>query len=289
MVIALPVVGDNPMIADKSSEPEPLPEPDPSHNPLAHISASSMKSYFSCSLKYYFAKVLQIPQPNSPSLHLGKAVHEGLRYFNKARWLGEDTSKDAVIANYHTAWNVLESEEAVQYKDDSQRPKLLEQGENILVEYLDAESSQNQSKPLGVEVKLEAWDHPHDSPLIGIVDLVKQGNIPVDYKTIAATPSDLDLEAFQHELQLIAYQILLEENTQEDVQGLELVFLVKTKKPKVITHTMPPATEHQKERFWSMVEAYMDGVYHDRFYPQPGMHCNWCSYRTQCSQWSSYQ
>jgi hypothetical protein len=41
-----------------------------------------MKGYFSCSLRFFFEKVRQLPKPVSPALHVGKAVHEGLRARN---------------------------------------------------------------------------------------------------------------------------------------------------------------------------------------------------------------
>jgi putative RecB family exonuclease len=75
------------------------------------------------------------------------------------------------------------------------------------------------------------------------VDLVRPGNIPVDFKTCAATPN-VELEAFNHELQLTAYQLLIEEATGEPVEGRELVFLVKTAKPKIIVHRIPPASNN---------------------------------------------
>jgi putative RecB family exonuclease len=139
--------------------------------------------------------------------------------------------------------------------------------------------------PLGVEVKLEE-DFPElPSPLLGYIDLVRPGNIPVDFKTCAATPN-VELEAFNHELQLTAYQLLIEEATGERVEGRELVFITKTKIPKVITLRLPPATEQDKARFWSIAQAAVDGIYHERFVPQPGMACSWCSFRKECKAWT---
>ena len=61
--------------------------------------------------------------------------------------------------------------------------------------------------------------------------------MPVDFKTCASTP-DLELEAFNHEIQLTLYQLLIESATGERVDGRELVFLVKTKTPKVIVNRL---------------------------------------------------
>ncbi|WP_158279894.1 PD-(D/E)XK nuclease family protein [Coraliomargarita sinensis] len=72
----------------------------------------------------------------------------------------------------------------------------------------------------------------------------------------------------------------------ERVEGRELVFLTKTETPKVIIHRLMPATVREKQRALDMSMAAVDGIYHERFYPQPGMHCSWCSYRAECSLWT---
>lgn len=138
--------------------------------------------------------------------------------------------------------------------------------------------------PRGVEVQLEE-DFPElPSPLLGYVDLARGGNVVVDFKTVASTPN-VELEAFQHYLQLTAYQLLVEAATGGKVEGRELVFLVKTKTPKVIVHRMPPADSGAIERFWAIASAAVDGIYYEHFHPQPGMHCAWCSFREQCANW----
>jgi putative RecB family exonuclease len=251
---------------------------------LDHISASSLKLYLGCSLKYYFKKVLKLSEPTSPAFHLGKAVHAGLQAFHTGRWRGESHDLLAVIQAYEKALAEQESEEPVVFKSEKDREKLVEQGKNVLNAYMQSEHARMPEIPLGVEVRLESDFAELPSPLLGYVDLVREGNVPCDFKSCAATPN-VELEAFNHELQLTAYQLLIEEATGQEVQGRELVFLVKTKTPKVIVHRLPPATSEDKERFWSIAQAALDGIYHERFYPQPGMQCSWCSFREQCKNW----
>lgn len=250
---------------------------------LDHVSASSLKLYLGCSLKYYFKKVLKLPEPTSPSLHLGKAVHAGLQAFHRGRWRGESHDLQAVLLAYETALSEQEETDPVEFKA-GEREKISDQGKNLLNAYMQSEHAAAADIPLGVEVRLEEDFEQLPSPVLGYMDLVRPGNVPVDFKTCAATPN-LELESFQHELQLTAYQLLIEEATGERVEGRELVFLVKTKTPKVIVHRLPPATQGDKDRFWSIAQAAVDGIYHERFHPQPGMQCAWCSFRAECSQW----
>jgi putative RecB family exonuclease len=250
---------------------------------LDHISASSLKKFLGCSLQWYFSKVLKLKQPTSPSLHLGKAVHAGLQAFHIGRWRGESHDLKTVLVAYEKALAEQEVKDPVKYKA-GEKEKLIENGKNLLNAYLHSEHAMMEDIPLGVEVKLEE-DFPElPSPLLGYIDLVRPGNIPVDFKTCAATP-DVEYEAFAHELQLTAYQLLIEQATGEEVQGRELVFLVKTKVPKIVVHRIPPANQAAKDRFWAIAQAAVDGIYHEKFYPQPGIGCSWCSFRKECSAW----
>lgn len=251
---------------------------------LHHISASSLKLYLGCSLKWYFKKELKLKEPTSPAFQLGKAVHAGLQAFHLGRWRGESHDEQAVLEAYHRAFLEQEATGPVTYKA-GERDKLLEKGVTILKIYLDSDHAKMPDIPLGVEVKLEEEFAELPSPLLGYVDLVRAGNVPCGFKTCASTPN-VELEAFNHELQLTGYQLLVEAATGEAVEGRELVFLVKTKTPKVIVHRLPPATEADKARFFSIAQAAIDGVYHERFHPQPSMQCSWCSFREECSQWT---
>lgn len=251
---------------------------------LEHVSASSIKDYLTCSLRFYFKRVLGLPEPVSPNLHLGQAVHAGIQAFHLARWRGGDHAPDAVIEQYRLAFASLEDEGDVRF-EDGERDKSLEKGEAVIRAYLESDHARADERPLGVEVQLREDIPDLASPLVGYVDLVRPGHVPVDYKTCAATPN-LELEAFLHELQLTAYQILIESATGEEVMGRELIFLVKTKTPKIIVHRLPPASASDVARFRAIAVAMIDGVYHERWTPQSGMHCAWCFYRQQCAQWT---
>jgi putative RecB family exonuclease len=279
------------MIAEQSppTNAPPRGEPTaPSPKPfvLDHISPTSMKTYFGCSLRFYFEKVQQLPRPVSPSLHLGKAVHEGLRAFHLARWRDGASGEDAVVAAYQAAFAALEVEEGpVEWSEPAEKADALASGERVIRAYLASDHARLEGKPLGVEVILNDHVPELELPLTGVIDLVRPGHVPVDFKTVAATTGNLELETFLHETQLVAYQLLLEAATGEPVTALELVYLVKTKSPKVLVHRIPPADETRKLRFAALAEAYVAGVRAERFHPQPGVHCAWCSFRNECRAW----
>jgi putative RecB family exonuclease len=249
-----------------------------------HISPTAAKSYLSCSLRFWFERVACIKKPTTPALHLGKAVHAALQSFHFARWRGEDDSVEAVAAAYEAAFLRLEREEGpVKFDDASEREKCRQDGLRVVAAYLDSPEAMKE-KPRAVEVLLKEEIAGLSVPLTGAMDLVESNFTPVDFKSAAARP-DPNNAAFDHELQLVSYQLLLEAATGEKPPSLDLVFLVKTKTPQVIRVQSPPADAHRKQRVTALLETAVEGIANSHHHPQPGMHCSWCQYRTECKAW----
>ncbi len=254
-------------------------------DPLDYLSASRLKSFLTCRLKFYYEKVLGLKTPSTPNLHIGKAVHAGLEAFHHARWRGEETSTPLILEAYHSAYAALEEEEKVDY-GDKEREDCLATGERVVRAYLESELAADPRRVLGVEVYLRAEDPSMPLPLLGVLDLVREGNVPVDFKTIGSTP-DLAEEAWANQLQLSMYHLLLRDATDEEPGAGELVYLVKLKTPKVIQHRLPPVEEVPLARLRSLADIYVDGVKRGDFYPSPGMHCRWCEFRGRCRAWTA--
>jgi len=265
------------MIAMAHPQPIPTLLPD-------YISPSAAKSYLGCSLKFYFERVLHLPAPTSPALHLGKAVHAALQGFHLAIWRGQDASPEAVSGFFSKAFDSLEKQEGpVKWKDDKDRAKSYEAGLRVLAAYLDSDEVLK-GKPVAVEVPLTEEIEGLPVPLTGMVDLVTEDMVAVDFKSAAATP-DPKQAAFDHELQLVVYQLLIEQASGHTPKSLDLIFLVKTKVPKVIRVSSQPAGKARKERAITMLRTAVEGIASERFHPQPSIACGWCSYRNQCAKW----
>ena len=248
-----------------------------------HISPTAAKSYLSCSLRFWFERVACIRKPTTPALHLGKAVHAALQAFHLARWRGGDDSVEAVAAAYEAAFLRLEREEGpVKFEDAAEREKCRQDGLRVVAAYLDSPEAMKR-KPRAVEVMLKEVIPGLSVPLTGAMDLVEGDFTPVDFKSAAARP-DPNNAAFDHELQLVSYQLLLEA-IGETPPSLDLVFLVKTKTPQIIRVQSPPADVHRKQRVTALLETAVEGIANSSHHPQPGMHCSWCQYRTECKAW----
>jgi len=248
-----------------------------------HISPSAAKSYLGCSLRFYFERVACIRKNTPVALHLGKAVHAALQVFHIARWRGGDDSPEVIAAAYEKSFTDLEAEEGPVNYDDEGREKARVNGLRVVAAYLDSPEAMKE-KPRAVEVLLKENIPGLSVPLTGAMDLVEGNFTPVDFKSAAAKP-DRENAAFDHEIQLVSYQLLMEIATGQVPPSLDLVFLVKTKTPQVIRVTSPPADLHRKHRVIGLLETAVQGIARSRYHPQPGMQCSWCQYKNECMAW----
>jgi putative RecB family exonuclease len=234
-------------------------------------------------LRFYFERVAEIKRPTTPALHLGKAVHAALQAFHLARWREADDSPEVIAAAFEDAFLRLEREEGSVRWKEGEREKSRHAGLRIIGAYLDS-SEVLRGKPRAVEVPLTETIVGLSVPLTGVIDLLTSVYAPVDFKSAAAKP-DPKHAAFDHELQLVAYQLLLESATGESPPSLDLVYLVKTKVPQVIRVSSPPADSKRKDRVIRLFDTAVIGMSEGRFHPQPGMNCLSCQYRNDCKRW----
>ncbi|MCC6355230.1 MAG: PD-(D/E)XK nuclease family protein [Verrucomicrobiae bacterium] len=257
---------------------------DNGHAMPAHISATAARAYLACGLRFWFERVACIVKPVAAALHLGKSVHAGLRYLHVALWRGGDASPAAVANAYIEAFDALERDEGpVAFDGQEERDRAKGDGLRLLAAYLDS-GEVPRERPRGVEVSLEERVPGLDVPLCGTIDLVGHDLRVVDFKTAASRP-DPDAAAFDAELQLVAYAMLVEAATGEAPPRMELVHLVKTKVPQVVRVSVPSPNDARKDRAVAMLDAAVTGIAEGRFNPAPGMQCGWCGYRDECMRW----
>ena len=246
------------------------------------VSASRLSLYLQCRLKFFYRYVLKIKKPKTPALHLGNAVHSVLKDWNKARWLQKPLSLKEVHENYLKAW-ADNTEGSVQW-DPGEEADDKTTGWRLLDTYLRESHVPPDLKPDAVEVPVEADLVNHGLPrLIGILDLVQRRKI-IDYKTSATTPN-ADKVAHTTEIQTSSYGLLYRHNTGHTEAGIQLHHLVKLKNPKVVITSLPPMSDHQEQRLYRQMDAYLHGLQHQDFIPSPGMHCASCEFFNECRRW----
>jgi putative RecB family exonuclease len=211
-------------------------------------------------------------------------VHAALQAFHLARWRGGDDSPETIANAYDLAFLRLERDEGpVNFDDEAEREKCRIDGLRVVAAYLDSPEAMKE-KPRAVEVMLKENIAGLSVPLTGAMDLVEGNFTPVDFKSAAAKP-DAANAAFDHEIQLVSYQLLMEAATGETPPSLDLVFLVKTKTPQIIRVKSPPADTHRKRRVTALLETAVEGIASNRYHPQPGMQCSWCQFKNECMAW----
>src|SRR4051812_6564602 len=263
---------------------ESAPSPEPDLNDRVRelqktVSASRLSLYLSCRLKFFFRYVAKIRKPKSAALHVGSSVHATLRSWNKARWRGEILTLTDIHQEFTKAWADTEGE-PIEWDGE----EVAEQATawRLLDTYI--RSQPFPPKPEAVEVPVEADLKEHGLPtVIGILDLVQQGKI-VDYKTSGQTPNP-EKVAHTTEVQTSIYALLYRENTGKQENGIELHHLVKLKSPKVVITPLPPMSQHQESRVFTLMESYVEGLGNRDFVPSPGMQCSSCEFFAECKAW----
>ena len=199
---------------------------------IASVSASRLSTWSQCRLKFFFRYVLGLHKPKSSSLHVGSSVHAVLKYWNKARWKGEQPGLKQLHDEYSLAWAEEQAENPAEWEGDEAEEKKV--GWRLLETYFRESPIPTDEKPEAVEVSVEADLSGHGLPrLIGIIDLVRAGGRIVDFKSSGKTP-DPEQVGHLNETQTTGYALLYREATGRRESGIEIHHLIKTKNPKLV-------------------------------------------------------
>lgn len=259
------------------------PATQPQNEPglMDYVSASRLKTFHECRLKFYFRYVERIPTTTTPSLFVGTVVHEVLRHWNLRRWRGEPVDVKTLWPVFIEHWT--QGREDIEWGDKEEEHR--NKAWSILEHYLTHTPIPLNERPEAVEVVVDrdfvAAGLP---PLKGIIDLVREGGRIVDFKTTARSP-DQEMAAHLNEIQLSCYAVLYREATGQTESGMELHHLVKTKQPKLVITTLDPMTPDQGRRLMKIMESYVAGIEAEDYVPSPGQHCAWCEFRQECRGW----
>jgi putative RecB family exonuclease len=264
------------------SAPAPEPTLDDRVTQLQQtISPSRLSLFLQCRLKFFFRHVAKIQKPKTAALHVGSAVHAALRAWNMARWKQQPLSLKQLHDAYSEAWS--DADDPVQWQPGEEEAEK-KTGWRLLETYMRESKIPNDLKPDAVEVPVEADLSQHGLPkLIGILDLVQQ-KVVIDFKTSSTTPN-AERVAHTNEVQISSYAVLYRHNTGRRENGLELHHLVKTKNPKLVITALPPMTDRQHSRLFTLMDAYVHGLEHRDFIPSPSLQCASCEFFNECKAW----
>lgn len=247
------------------------------------ISASRLGLFLKCRLAFCFRYIAQIQKAPTPSKHAGATVHAVLQNWNLCRWRGQPFEIECFRAVFESQWTTLQAGAAIRW--DGEELAERQSSWAALQHYFTETPIRADERPEAVEVSVEADLGKYGLPtLIGFIDLVRSGGRIVDFKLVGKTP-DAEKVAHTHEAQLTCYSLLYRDATGRKEAGVELHHLVRTKTPKLIITTLPPASVQQQSRLFKQIESYQRGLEHQDFVPSPGFHCSSCEYFNECRNW----
>jgi putative RecB family exonuclease len=248
------------------------------------VSASRLGLWHGCRLKFFFRYVQQIKKAPTPSMHAGSTVHGVLQAWNLSRWRRESFVTERFKVVFEEQWCALQTDARINWGGEEEAER--SSSWRALEHYFTETPIRAEEKPEAVEVSVSADLSHHGLPtLIGIIDLVRAGGRIVDFKLVGKPP-DPDMVAHLHGTQLAAYSVLYRDATGRFESGLELHHLVRTKQPKLIVTSLPPATQQQRARLFRSIESYAKGVARQDFVPSPGFACLSCEFINECRKWN---
>jgi CRISPR/Cas system-associated exonuclease Cas4 (RecB family) len=251
-----------------------------------HWSYSSISQYLACPLRYYFQRILCLPQPTVGSgLVLGSAVHAALAHYHHDLQLNRKPRRDAIRTTFVESWDRRDGT-TIAFKEGETRADLMAQGMALVELYL-AEPPPERI----VAVEQEIISPVHDStgeyletPLVAIADLIVDcgsGLLVREFKTSARAYGESEVSS---SLQPTCYVNAVQEVFGEPTT-VEYTVLIKTKTPKI---QKLPVERQQADlgRLGDIVKNIEKGVQAGIFYPvESAMNCSTCPYRGPCREW----
>jgi putative RecB family exonuclease len=261
------------------------------------LSYSSFRTYQECPLRWRFLYVDKLPEAPRGYFTFGRVVHSVLEELvaplvvPTARRVSENDrqrtldewhpksgttaptrwmSSEELLAAYDRAW----SSEGYSSPEEESRYRAL--GREILLRYYDF-LVRERPLPVAVEEHLEArWDGIPVHGYIDRIDRTPAGGLEiVDYKT----SRDLSSDDARDSDQLSLYQVLVESNYTEPVEGLTLYHL-RSLTPLRVSPREPAALAGLHDRLGSA----LDGIRAEAFEPTPGRHCTRCDFQDRCPE-----
>jgi putative RecB family exonuclease len=267
---------------------------------VSPLSYSSYRTYLECPLRWKFLYVDRLPETPRGYFTFGRVVHTVLENLlrplvvpaahragatDSQRTLddwqggrrdaggGPWMSRSEVFAAYDRAW----SGEGYTSAEEEERYRAL--GRDLLARYYDRLAAER-PHPISVEEHLEArWDGIPIHGYIDRIDRSESGGLEIlDYKT----SRELSAEDAKDSDQLSLYQVLVESNYSEPVEGLTLYHLRSLTPLRV-----PPRERPVLTTLYDRLGTVSDGIRAEAYEPTPGRHCSRCDFRSLCPEFRS--
>jgi ATP-dependent exoDNAse (exonuclease V) beta subunit len=232
------------------------------------LSASSIDTFERCGLQFKLERDWRLSAKPAAAMQYGAAIHRVLKtYFDSVK-LERPKSDEELIDLFRQ--DLVDAK----IQENYQRELYEEQGISQLKEFLSAVRS---LPPLNVLHTEESFEiRVGEATVVGRIDRIDSradGTVAiVDYKTGKAR----DQENANESLQLSLYAIAAKEKWGYNVGAL--IFHNLEENVPVITMRSEGELQGARQRVESAAQGIAEGI----FTAKPGIHCNFCAYRSLC-------
>jgi DNA helicase II / ATP-dependent DNA helicase PcrA len=232
------------------------------------LSASAVDTYERCGLRFKLDRDWRLAAQPAAAMQYGAAMHRALKTYFDSVQLERPKSDDELIEIFRQDLADARIQEEYQHE-------LYENlGVAQLRDFLASVKSQPASKVLHTEQSFEI--RIGETAVVGRIDRIDSrpdGSVAiVDYKTGKAR----DQEDADESLQLSLYAIAAQEKWQYKVGAL--IFHNLEENIPVITARDPAQLLAARQR----VQQAAEGIANGKFDAKPGIHCDFCAYRSLC-------
>lgn len=230
------------------------------------LSASRLKTWLSCPLKWKAVYVDERPFVPTPAMAWGTAAHAGLESHARSVWLGEP--RPDVLAVFTDFFDRSGVEIGAK-----ERERMIEQARLLLYRYLDRYGDEGviAAELLLTASVIDPLSGENLGELTGIVDLISKDGRLIDLKTSARSPSDLQA-VIGNAVQLDCYRYLVAANQPGmEIRAAEIRSLIRTKEPKVEVTELPL---RPFDALIDLIRRYKQAVEGQEVYPRPGLLCS---------------
>jgi DNA helicase-2/ATP-dependent DNA helicase PcrA len=240
-----------------------------------HFSASALKTYQDCPLKYKFSYVLEIPTPSRTYFDLGNTVHSVVEVLTKRQIeeKGYLPSLQDALALLDKYWVSNSYQSLTQEHEDRKA------AESMLQYFVNwcAERKSLGCTPFAAEkeFEIEIANGKKMKGFIDRIDLTPSGNYEVfDYKT---GRSMLTSNSVKKDIQMNGYSLAVKAMFGKSPLTANLLYL-RNGKPTTYVLTDDTVKQAEKE-----ISSLVNDILGEQFSPTPGPFiCKYCDYASLC-------
>lgn len=234
------------------------------------LSASALKTYDDCPLKFRFEKILMIPGEPKTFLTLGTTAHSIIEELTRMKAGGAELSMETAMELLDRSWS--SGAYSSKKHEEEDRKRIVSHLEN----YLEWEKN-NPNTPVGAEIGFDI--SVCGTPFRGYIDRLEEtesgGCAVVDYKT-SKTP--LSKNEAKKDIQLNLYALAVREMTGSLPEKVSLFYLESGKMVDYV-----PDRE-SIFAFLEDAESLLGRISAGEFEPKPSRNCMYCDYRILCEE-----